>query len=64
MNLAQKQFRLKFMFHGQRLGDYFLVKRLSSSNSSSIVPAKVYTNADTQRMQIIQENKGKSGVYR
>ena len=64
MNLAQKQFRLKFMYHGQRLGDYFVVKRLSSSNSSSIVPAKVYTNADTQRMQIIQENKGKSGIYR
>jgi hypothetical protein len=64
MNLAQKQVRLKFMYHGQRLGDYFVVKRLSSSNSSSIVPAKVYTNADTQRMQIIQENKGKSGIYR
>jgi hypothetical protein len=27
-------------------------------------PAVVYANADTQKMQIIKENKGRSGVYR
>jgi hypothetical protein len=63
MNLAQKQFRLKIRYHGQRLGDYFGLKLLSSSNSSSIVPAKVYTNADTQKEQILKENRGKSGIY-
>jgi len=64
MNLAQKQFRLKIRYHGQRLGDYFLVKRLSSSNSSSIVPAKVYSNADLDKERVIKENRGKSGIYR
>lgn len=33
-------------------------------NSNKFKPAVVYANADTQKMQIIQENKGRSGVYR
>jgi hypothetical protein len=27
-------------------------------------PIITYFNADTQKMQILQENKGKSGIYR
>jgi hypothetical protein len=29
-----------------------------------IVPARTYTNADTLKELIVQENKGKSGIYR
>jgi hypothetical protein len=27
------------------------------------IPAVVYSNADTQKFEIIKENKGKSGIY-
>lgn len=33
-------------------------------NSNKLNPAVVYTNADIQKMQIIQENKGRCGIYR
>nr|QCW06906.1 ribosomal protein S3 [Drechslerella brochopaga] len=36
----------------------------SYSTSSVVSPEKIYSNSDTQKMQILQENKGKSGVYR
>ena len=29
----------------------------------SIIPAVVYTNADTQKLDILKDNKGKSGIY-
>ena len=31
---------------------------------NNIKPAVVYTNPDTQKLQILKENKNKSGVYR
>ena len=38
------------------------------SNSSiltfSVIPVKIYKNADLDKLQIITEAKGKSGVYR
>nr|QID02720.1 hypothetical protein [Orbilia oligospora]QID02784.1 GIY endonuclease [Orbilia oligospora] len=30
----------------------------------SVIPVVVYTNAETQKVQILKENKSKSGVYR
>jgi len=36
----------------------------SGDNSKKLKPAVVYTNADTQKKQIIEENKGRSGIYR
>jgi len=30
----------------------------------SIIPVVIYTNADTQRIQILKENRSKSGIYR
>ena len=30
----------------------------------NIKPAAVYDNADTQRLKILKENKGKAGIYR
>jgi hypothetical protein len=36
------------------LGDYNLL----------IVPAMIYTNAEIEKSLILQENKGKAGVYR
>jgi len=35
-----------------------------STNNSSIVPVKVYDNADSQKSEIVEENNGKSGIYR
>lgn len=29
----------------------------------SVVPVKVYVNTDLNKLQILKENKGKSGVY-
>jgi hypothetical protein len=34
------------------------------STNNSVVPVIKYSNADIQKLQIIKENKGKSGVYR
>jgi len=36
----------------------------NSTNGNNIKPAVVYDNADTQKLQILKENKNKSGVYR
>jgi hypothetical protein len=30
----------------------------------SVVPVKIYANADLNKPQILIENKGKSGIYR
>lgn len=35
-----------------------------SSKTTSVIPAKMYANADTQKAQIIKENKNCGGVYR
>ena len=36
----------------------------STDMPSSVFPAKKYENADTQKLQILKENKGKAGIYR
>ena len=41
-----------------------LFARDYSTNSSAVVPAITYKNADLDKLQILKENKGKSGVYR
>jgi hypothetical protein len=33
-----------------------------STNSSPIIPVKIYSNANTQKENIIKENKNKSGI--
>ena len=33
-------------------------------STKSIKPAEIYTNADTQKLQILKENQNKSGIYR
>jgi len=30
----------------------------------SIIPVAIYTNADTQKLDILKDNKNKSGIYR
>jgi len=42
----------------------FSTDRDNSAAGNKFKPAVVYVNADTQKMQIIKENKGRSGVYR
>ena len=41
---------------------HYLVQR-RGLHTSPIVPVITYTNADTQKKQIIEENKGRSGIY-
>jgi hypothetical protein len=40
------------------------VNVINYSTNNSVVPVIKYSNADIQKLQIIKENKGKSGVYR
>lgn len=35
-----------------------------SSSSSSVIPVKSYSNADSMKLQILKDNRGKSGIYR
>ena len=37
---------------------------LSGIPVRAVTPIVVYSNADTQKFEIIKENKGKSGIYR
>jgi hypothetical protein len=39
-------------------------KGLHTLPESGVVPVAVYSDADLQRKQILDENRGKSGVYR
>ena len=59
----------KFFRFGVFSGNYSslslsLFARNYSTNSSAVVPAIKYKNADLDKLQILKENKGKSGVYR
>jgi hypothetical protein len=45
-------------------GFFMLFSTSSVNNSNNIKPAAVYVNAKHSKKQIMQENKGKSGVYR
>lgn len=40
------------------------VRNYSTGTPSPIVPGKIYANADVDKLQILQENKGKTGIYR
>jgi len=35
-----------------------------TSGLSAVIPVVCYSNADTQKISILKENRGKSGVYR
>ena len=41
-----------------------LFARNYSTNSSAVVPVIKYKNTDLDKLQILKENKGKSGIYR
>lgn len=40
------------------------IQRRSYSINFSVVPVKIYKNADHDKLQILKENQGKAGVYR
>jgi hypothetical protein len=47
----------------------FLLSYLSPKNSQRgihtiPVPVRVYSNADTDKIQIVEENRNKAGIYR
>lgn len=46
------------------LGTYFIQQFYFTSSSNITIPVRSYSNADTQKLEILQENKGKSGIYR
>ena len=50
LKYGHENFRLKFL--------------CSSTKSSGVVPVKMYANADTQKAQILKENRKCAGVYR
>ena len=39
-------------------------KSFFSTKPYNIVPVLVYSNADTDKVKIMSDNRGKSGVYR
>ncbi|MDB5716325.1 MAG: Double-motif homing endonuclease [Sphingomonadales bacterium] len=56
-----------FSLHALNLHPYLNKTRAFSTdrdNSNKFKPAVVYANADIQKMEIVQGNKGRSGVYR
>lgn len=55
-------FPLHFRFHCSRFACVALCRTYSTN--SPVVPIKIYSNADLQKLLIIQENKAKPGVYR
>jgi len=45
--------------------DFYFIRSYSSSSApADVVPEKYYLNADTDKVTILSDNKGKSGVYR
>jgi len=36
----------------------------NSNGKNNIIPAVVYTNAETQKQKILKENQNKSAIYR
>jgi hypothetical protein len=36
----------------------------TGNDNSELVPVAVYENSDLQKVDILKENKGKSGIYR
>lgn len=48
------------------LGSYQFIRPYSTTNNSISKPVaqiKIYGNADTMRLNILKENKGKAGIY-
>jgi hypothetical protein len=43
---------------------YYLYFPIDNYIFLSVVPVKIYDNADVKKLNIIKENKGKSGIYR
>lgn len=42
----------------------FLSLRRTYSTDNPVIPVKIYKNTDLDKLQILKENKGKSGIYR
>lgn len=38
--------------------------RRTYSTDNTVIPIKKYINADTEKLQILKDNKGKAGIYR
>jgi len=52
------------MLFSFELLSFCVIIRSYSSDASLVVPIKSYSNTDTQKLEIFQDNKGKSGIYR
>jgi hypothetical protein len=51
------------VLYGNLIYFYFL-DTLDSFCFLSVIPLLTYTNADTQKLAILKDNKGKCGIYR
>lgn len=45
------------------INNAYFVRSYSTNSSNPFIPAKIYSNADLQKQDIIKENQSKSGVY-
>jgi len=43
---------------------YYSSAQSNSPNSPLVVPAVTYSNTETQKLEILENNKGESGIYR
>ena len=46
-----------------RIENLLYFSTTSSNNQKNIIPVVVYANADIQKLDILKDNKGKSGIY-
>jgi len=46
-----------------RIENLLYFSTTSSLSKNNIIPAVVYTNADIQKLDILKNNKNKSGIY-
>ena len=51
------------MFLERRLIIFFNALQHYSTDVRHVIPVKIYKNADLEKIKILQENKGKAGVY-
>nr|YP_009568491.1 hypothetical protein [Drechslerella brochopaga]QBL02571.1 hypothetical protein [Drechslerella brochopaga] len=59
----KKTLKIKFLLFFVIIALMVIYGTFSSFYLFSVIPVTTYLNADTQKVQIIQENKNKSGIY-
>jgi hypothetical protein len=50
--------------NNSKFGNIYYYSTNNNIGNNNVVPAVIYTNANTEKELILKENKGKSGIYR